>query len=350
MHSRRRCSIPKQAGRLASTLAGNHIMKKFLLSTRLAAAAILCLGAGPLFAQAYPVKPLRMIIPAGPGGGVDTIGRMVGAPLAAALGQPVVIENRPGAGTMLASELTAKSPPDGYTMLMMTNSHTINASIHKNNLRYDPVNDFTTVSLISRLPYLIVIHPSLPARSVKELIALGKRRPGEIYFASAGIGSGTHLAAELFVSMAGLKMVHVPYKSGTAAMIDMTGGHVQMMISNTVNSMPQVKARRLTALAITTPKRSPLYPDLVTAAESGLPGYEADAWYGLILPGRTPPEIVQRLNREVLAILKAPDMRTKMQAQDAEVIGSSPEVFAQVLKSDIQKWARVTSTLSLQAN
>jgi len=327
-------------------------MKNFLLSTQLAAAAILCLGAHapPIFAQSYPVKPVRLLIPAGPGGGVDTISRLIAPPLGAALGQPVVTENRPGAGTMLASELLAKSPPDGYTMLMITNSHTINAAVRKASLRYDPVNDFSPVTHVAALPYVVVVHPSLPAVTVREFVALAKRRPGEIHFASAGIASGTHLASELFTSMAGIRLTHVPFKSGSAAMVDMTGGHVQMMISNTINSMPHVKAKRLRALGITALQRSPIYPDLPTVSESGVKGYESGSWYGLVVPGRTPADIVQRLHREVTAILKTPDVRARLEAQDADIIGSTPEAFLKVLQNDISTWGKLVSTLKLQAN
>lgn len=288
-----------------------------------------------------------MIIPAGAGGGVDTIGRMVGQPLGVALDQPMVMDNRPGAGTMLASELTAKALPDGYTMLMATNSHAINAGIHKT-LRYDPVNDFEAVTLVASVPYFVVVHPSVPASSVKELIALARRRPGQLYFASAGSGSGTHLACELFISMAGIKMVHVPYKSGSPALVDLAGGHVQLMISNTINSRPYVVSGKLKALAITTLKRTTLYPQVPTASESGLPGYQADAWYGVLMPARTPPGIVATLNREIVTILKGRDMREKFAAQGAEVIASTPDEFATVLSNDIRKWAKVTAGLALQ--
>ena len=302
---------------------------------------------GTASAQPYPSRSLRLIVPAGAGGGVDTVARTVAQPLGEALGQPVIADNRPGAGTMLASELLARSPPDGYTLLMVTNSHAINASIHKN-LRYDPVNDFSTVTLVASVPYFVVVHPSVPAKSIKELIALAKRRPGELYFASAGSGSGTHLAGELFISMAGIRMVHVPYKGGTPALIDLAGGHVQLMISNTINSRPYVSAGRLRALAITSVKRSALYPQVPTVSESGLPGYQADAWYGVMAPARTPPEIVARLNRDIVAILKSKEARERLGFQGAEVIGSTPEAFATVLKNDIRKWARVTSGLKLQ--
>jgi tripartite-type tricarboxylate transporter receptor subunit TctC len=294
-------------------------------------------------AQIYPNRPLRMLIPAGSGGGVDTVARIIGTPLAAVLGQPVVMENRPGAGTMLASELTAKAPPDGYTLLMVTNSHVINAGIHKN-LRYDPLNDFAEISFVTTLPYLLVVHPSVPARSAKDLVALAR----QLYFASAGTGSGTHLAFELFVSLAKIDAVHVPYKSGSPALVDLSGGHVQMMISNIINCMPYVRNKRLVALGVSSAKPSPSFPDFPTVAASGLPGYDASAWYGVLAPARVAPEIVTRLNREINAILRTPDVREKLAAQGADVAGSTPEEFAAILRRDLQKWARVTAGLKLQ--
>jgi tripartite-type tricarboxylate transporter receptor subunit TctC len=296
---------------------------------------------------AYPTRPIRMIIPAGSGGGVDTVARIVGTPLAAALGQPVVMENRPGAGTMLASELTAKSPPDGYTLLMVTNSHAINAGIHKN-LRYDPVNDFSPISFVTTLPYLLVVHPSVPARSARELIALAKKHPGQLYFSSAGAGSGTHLAFELFIALSHIDVVHVPYKSGTPALVDLAGGHVQLMFSNIINCMPYVRNKRLIALGISTARPSPLYPGLPTIASSGLPEYESDAWYGVLAPARLPVDIVARLYREINAILRTAGIKEKLAAQGADVAGSTAEEFAAILRRDIQKWAKVTAGLILQ--
>ena len=296
-------------------------------------------------AQPYPTRQIRMIIPAGPGGGVDTVARTVGEPLSAALGQPIVMDNRPGAGTMLASEITAKAPPDGYTLLMVTNSHAINAGMHQ--LRYDPVQDFAFVSLVASVPYWIVVHPSVPAKTIGELIALAKRRPGELYFASAGNGSGTHLAFELFQSMAQIKLIHVPYKSGSAAMIDLIGGHVQLMSSNIINSRPHVRSGKLRALAITTAKRSPVYPEVPTVAESGLSGYQADVWYGVLAPAKTAAETVARLHREIVAILRSADVRDRLAAQGADVASSTPEQFIQLMKADIAKWAKVTSRLNL---
>lgn len=288
-----------------------------------------------------------MIIPAGAGGGVDTVARLVGGALATALGQPVTMDNRPGAGTVLASELTAKSPPDGYTLLMVTNSHTINASLHKN-LRYDPVEDFSPISFVTTLPYLLVVHPSVPARSVKELIALAKQHPDKLYFASAGAGSGTHLAFELLVSMAGIRAVHVPYKGGSAALVDLAGGHVQMMISSIINCMPYVRNGRLVALGISSAQASPSYPQFRPLAVSGVPGYDAIAWYGVLAPARVPADIAARLNREINAILRAPDIREKLAAQGADAAGSTPEEFAAILRRDIQKWAKLTAALKLQ--
>ena len=304
-------------------------------------------AAGAGAAEAYPVKPVRMIIPAGPGGGVDTVARIVGQALGAALGQPVVMDNRPGAGTMLASELTARSPPDGYTLLMATNSHAINVGLHKN-LRYDPVGDFTQITLVASVPYLVVVHPSLPARSVKDLVALARRQPGSLHAASAGTGSGTHLAFELFRSMAVVDIVHVPYKSGTPAIVDLVGGHVQMMISNIINSSPHVKARRLNALAITAMKRSTSYPELPTVEESGVPGYQADVWYGVMAPARLPGDITARLNREIVGLLHKQSVREKLLTQGAEVLGGTPGEFAALLRDDIRKWAKVTATLDLR--
>ena len=309
---------------------------------------LLALGCwlGIAAAQPYPARQIRMIIPAGPGGGVDTVARTIGEPLSAVFGQPIVMDNRPGAGTVLASEITAKAPPDGYTLLMVTNSHAINAGLHQ--LRYDPVQDFAFISLVASVPYWIVVHPSVPVKTIGELAALAKRRPGELYFASAGNGSGTHLAFELFQSMAQIKLIHVPYKGGSAAMIDLIGGHVQLMASNIINSRPHVRSGKLRALAITTAKRSPLYPEVPTVAESGLPGYQADVWYGVIAPAKTPTEIVARLNREIVSIVRSGEVRDRLAAQGAEVASSTPEQLAQLMKADIAKWAKVTSRLNLQ--
>ncbi len=298
-------------------------------------------------AQSYPARSIRMIIPAAPGGGVDTIGRALAQKLTEALGQPVVPDNRPGAGTMIASELTAKAPPDGYTMLMMTNSHAINASLRKD-LKYDPLRDFAEISLLAISPYLVVVHPSVPAKSVRELIELARQRPGEIYFASAGTASGTHLAGELFAYMAKVKLVHVPYKGGMPGVTDLVGGHVQLMFTNLISVLGLVKQSRLRALAITSAQRSPLLPELPTVSEFGVAGYTAGSWYGSLFPAGTPPQIVATLNREMVTAIKSPDVRDRLVSEGAEVVGSTPEQFGVYLRKDIEQWRKLVPSLNLR--
>ena len=298
-------------------------------------------------AQTYPARPIRAIIPAPAGGGVDTIGRAVAQKLSESLAQPVIPDNRPGAGTMIGSELTAKAPPDGYTILFVTNSHAINASLQKN-LKYDPVKDFSEISLIAVTPYLLVVHPSVPAKSVRDLIDLARKRPGEIHFASAGTTSATHLAGELFAYMARIKLVHVPYKGGMPGVTDLVGGHVQLMFNNLISVLGLVKQKRLHALGITSANRSPLLPALPTVAESGVPGYESASWYGALLPANTPANIVATLNREMVRAVKAPDIRDRLTAEGAEVIGSTPEEFAVYMRKDIDRWSKLVSLLGLR--
>ena len=320
-----------------------------LSALRRALAGVLLVASAAATAQHYPARAVRMIVPAGAGGGADTVARVIAQPLGEALGQAIVVDNRPGAGTTLASELLAKSPPDGYTALLVTNSHAINASLHRN-LRYDPVADFLAVTLVASVPYFVVVHPSVPARSVGELVSLAKKRPGDLYFGSAGSGSGTHLAGELLADMAGIRLVHVPHKGGSAALVSLLAGEVQLMVSNTINSRPYVLSGKLRALAITAASRSSLYPDIPTVAEAGLPGYQADVWYGVFLPARTPADVAGRLNREIVAALRTPKARERLAALGAEILGTTPEEFLAVLKNDIGKWAKVTARLKLQMN
>ena len=298
-------------------------------------------------AQTYPAKSIRAIIPAPAGGGVDTIGRAVAQKLAEALAQPVVPDNRPGAGTMIGSELTAKAAPDGYTFLFVTNSHAINASLQKN-LKYDPVKDFTEISLLAITPYLLVVHPSVPAKSVRELIELARKRPGAIYFASAGTTSATHLAGELFAYMARIKLVHVPYKGGMPGVTDLVGGHVQLMFNNLISVLGLVKQNRLRALGITSAQRSPLLPQLPTVGEAGVPGYESASWYGALLPANTPATSVATLNREMVRAVKTPDIRDRLTAEGAEVIGSTPGEFGAYMRKDIDRWGKLVPLLGLR--
>ena len=224
----------------------------------------------------------------------------------------------------------------------------LNASVQKKNLKYDPVKDFTEISLLAITPYLLVLHPSVPAKNVRELLDLARKRPGQLLFASAGSASATHLAGELFKSMAKVNIVHVPYKGGTPAVTDLVGGHVQLMFNNLISVSALAKAGRLRAIAVTSTKRLPVMPELPTVAESGVPGYEAASWYGALLPGGTPPQIVAVLNREMVKALKLPDVRERLESEGAEIIGSTPEAFATYLRDDIARWAKLVPTLNLQ--
>ncbi|MBI3937047.1 MAG: tripartite tricarboxylate transporter substrate binding protein [Betaproteobacteria bacterium] len=320
-------------------------MRAFFMA--LLSTASLAIGAGVALGQSYPSKPIRAIIPAAPGGMVDTIGRAIGQHLADALGQSVVADNRPGAGTMIGSALTAKAPADGYTILWVTNSHAINAGLHKQ-LQYDPVTDFSEITLIATVPYMVIVHPSVPAKSVKELIALARQRPGQLHYASAGSGSSTHLAGELFRSMAGVDIVHVPYKGGTPGLMDVVGGHAEMMFNSIVSSLPLMKSRRIRAIAMTGAKRLANLPDIPTVAESGVPGYEASAWYGALAPAKTPREVIVTLNREIVRIVRTTDVKDKLLAVGAAPIGSTPEEFAAVMRNEIQKWSKVITKLGLK--
>lgn len=301
----------------------------------------LALTAALAHAQAWPSKPIRYIVPFAPGGTTDILARTVGDKLAIALGQPVVIENKPGAGGGVGAEITAKSAPDGYTIMGGTiSTHAINASLYKS-LPYDPVRDFAPIVLIARVPNMLVVHPDIPAKNVSELIALLRANPGKYTFASAGNGTSQHLSGELFKSMAGAEMQHVPYKGSPPALQDVMGGQVSMTFDNITTAWPLAKGGKLRALAVTTAKRSAVAPDVPTLAEAGLPGFEVGSWQGVFAPAGTPPEIVKRLNAEIVKILNTPDVRDKLAALGAEVVGNSPEEFATMVKAEVAKWADV---------
>ena len=323
---------------LSTPLLNKSLLNKPLLTTLLCA-GLYALAPGAS-AQTYPSKSVRVIIPAAPGGAVDTIGRVLAEKLGAALGQPFVPENMAGAGTMIGSEFIAKAAPDGYTLLVMTNSHTINAAVRKT-LRYDPVKDFSTVAVVATLPDLLLVNPSVPANTVRELIDLALKSPGKITFASAGAGSGTHLDGELFKSLASIDILHVPYKGGTPAVTDLVGGHVQMMFSNPITAIAHVNTGRLRALGITSAKRSALLPNVPTIAEAAIPGYESGTWYGVLLPANTPVAIVNTLNREINKALMSPDVRKRINGDGGEVVGGTPQEFARYLVEDIQRWKKL---------
>jgi len=292
-------------------------------------------------AQAWPSKPIKWIVPFAPGGTTDILARTVAEKLAPVLGQPVVIENKPGAGGGVGAEFTAKAAPDGYTIMGGTiSTHAINASLY-NKLPYDPVKDFVAITLIARVPNMLVVNPAIPASNVKELIALLKANPGKYSFASSGNGTSQHLSGELFKSMAGVEMQHIPYKGSPPALQDVMGGQVTMTFDNITTAWPLAKAGKLRALAVTTATRSAIAPDVPTLAESGLPGFEVGSWQGVFAPAGTPPEIVKRLNVEIVKILNLPDVKEKLTGLGAEPVGNSSEEFSAMVKAEVVKWADV---------
>jgi len=310
------------------------------LASALFAAAI-GLSAGGAWAQAgYPVKPVRLVVPSAPGGGTDITARILAPKLSEALKQQVVVENRAGAGTMIGIELVAKSPPDGYTLLMGLSTLAINPAMYKK-VPYDAVRDFAPISQVISAPNMLVVHPSIPVKTVKELIAFTRARPGQLNYASAGHGTNPHLSMELFLSMTKLKVVHIPYKGLAPGIVDLLAGHVSLASATMLTGLPHVKSGRLRCLGTTGEKRAAVLPEYPTIAEAGVPGYEASQWYGVLAPAQTPKEIVTRLNTEVVRILQAPDMKQKLVADGTDPVGSSPDEFARYIKSELVKWGNV---------
>jgi len=293
------------------------------------------------FAQSYPSKPIRLIVPFAAGGGNDNIARLVGKRLNESLGQPLVIDNRPGAGGVLGAELAAKSAPDGYTLFLGgVGSHAVNPNLIEK-LSYDPIRDFAPVILLARAPLILVVHPSVPAHTFAELVAYARKNPGKLNFASNGNGSSAQLAAVMFDSMAGADMVHVPYKGLAPALTDLLSGQVQLMFSSVVAILPHIKAGKLRALAVTGEKRMASLPDVPTVAESGFPGYEASSWYGILAPAGTPHEIVARLNAEFSKALAQPEVRNNLLADGAEPVGDTPEEFAAYIRSEKERMGKL---------
>ena len=303
------------------------------------ATILLCAVAGA-FAQPYPVKSIRVIAGFPPGSGADITARVIGARLGEALGQQIVVDNRPGAASNIAAELAAKSPPDGYTLFIGTVANTINATLYSK-LPFDFARDFAPVALTTAAPNVLVLHPSVPAKSVKELIALAKSQPGQLNFASAGTGTAPHLSGELFNAMAGVKMVHIPYKGSPPAVTDLLAGEVALMFSPSSTVLPHVRTGRLRALAVTTTSRLPSLPELPTVAESGLEGYETITWFGFVAPARTPQSVVARLNAEIVKVLALPEVRSQFATQGIETYGGTPDQFASYIRDEIAKWAKV---------
>jgi tripartite-type tricarboxylate transporter receptor subunit TctC len=299
-------------------------------------------------AQDYPNRTIRIIVPFTPGGATDVVTRIVAQKVSEQTGRQVVTDNRGGAGGIVGAEAVAKAPPDGYTLVMGTSgTHAINASLYPK-LSYDPVKDFAPVTRTALLPSMILAHPSVPATNVRELIAIAKKNPGQLTYASSG--SAQYLTGALFTSMAEIDMLHVPYKGGGQAMPAQLGGEVALSFSTVVSSLPHVKSGRLRGLAVTSAKRTPAAPEFPTVAESGLPGYEAVSWYGVLAPAGTPRDILMRLNMEIVRALKLPEVRQLMLAQGAEPVSESPEQFAALIKSDIAKWGDVVKKSGAKAD
>ena len=290
--------------------------------------------------SAYPTRPIRLVVPSSPGGGTDITARVIAPKLSELLGQQVVIENRSGAGTMIGSEVVARAAPDGYTLLMGISTLAINPAMYKK-VPYDALRDFAPISQVVSLPNVLVSHPSVPARNVKELIAFGKSRPRQLNYASAGMGTSPHLSMELFLVMTGLQMVHIPYKGSGQGVVDVLAGHVSLMTPSILTGLPYTKSGRLRAFGVTGAKRAAGAPEVPTIAEAGVPGYEATQWFGVLAPARTPPEIITRLHREVVAALNSADVRDKLVADGADPIGSTPSEFHAYIKSETDKWAKV---------
>jgi tripartite-type tricarboxylate transporter receptor subunit TctC len=317
-------------------------MKLSATVRRIALAALVAVLPLSVQAQAWPSKqPIKFVVPYPPGGASDVTARVLGAKLTESLGQTVIVENRPGANGILALEAVAKSAPDGYTILMANlGPNAINPGVY-HKLPYDPIKDFTPITLTSVVPLVILVTPALPVKSMQELIALAKTKPDKLSFASAGNGSANHLAGEMIKGMAGIKMVHVPYKGDSPAVPDVASGTVSMMFPTVIAGMPHVKSGRMRAIAVTGAKRSSSLPDLPTVSEAGLSGFEAVSWGGVMGPAGLPPEIVNRLNSEIVRILKLPDVAEKLSSLGAEIVGSTPEAFATYLKAEIGKWGKV---------
>ncbi len=293
------------------------------------------------YAQPYPSKPLHLIVPYAAGGGADIVARTLAQKLSESMGQQVVVDNRAGAAGNIGAALGAKAAPDGYTLLLITNTHATNASLYTK-VGYDLAKDFAPITLMSETPLILAVHPSLPARSVKELVAVAKSRPGQLHYSTGGNGSSAHTAAQLFVSMAGIDLVHVPYKGNVEQTTALMSGYVQLTFSTMSGLLPQVKAGRLRALAMTAAKRAPAAPDIPTIAESGYPGYEVINWTGVVVPTGTSKDIIAKLHTEFLKALGAPDVKNRYAGQGVEPVSSTPEEFAAFIRAELVRWGRVT--------
>jgi tripartite-type tricarboxylate transporter receptor subunit TctC len=312
--------------------------------------AALLLAAGTCAAQSYPAKPIRIVVPFPAGGIADLFGRVIGQKFTEAWGQPTVVDNRPGAGGNIGADLVAKAPPDGYTLVTGSiGTHAVNVSLFSK-LPYDPIRDFAPVSLIMEAEGLLVVHPSVPVKSVKELLALAKARPGQLSYASAGYGTASHLSGELFKSMAKVDMVHVPYKGNVPAITDLLTGQTSLLFATMPTVLPQVQAGRLKALAVTSSSRSPAAPELPTIAEVALPGYSVTNWIGIFAPAGTPRDVVQKLNGEIIRTMQAPDIQKRLVNEGAKFTAGTPDQFGAFVRAEMTKWAKVVKEAGIRVD
>ncbi|MCC7483709.1 MAG: tripartite tricarboxylate transporter substrate binding protein [Burkholderiales bacterium] len=311
-------------------------------------AAALAAATGNAGAQAYPAKPVRIVVPFAPGGGSDFIARLIAPQLTKALGQQVIVDNRPGAGSTLGTEIALKSPADGYTLLLISGSFTTSPSLYKN-LKYDTLNDMTPVVQTEDGPYIVTVHPSLPVKNVKQLVALARAKPGSLNYASTGQGGITHLATELFALRTGIKITHIPYKGTGPAVIDTVSGQTQLMVAASAAAVPHVRAKRLVALAVSYPKRVPALPDVPTVMESGYK-YQANNWHGVIAPRNVPKAIIDRLNTEINRIVKMPDFAKRIESEGLDPAGGTPEEFLTLIKREVADWAEVVKQANITIN
>lgn len=314
----------------------------------LATAAMLVLSAGVVAAQAFPTKSVRILVGFAPGGSTDIVARMIAQELTKSLGQQVIVDNRTGAGGAIAAELTAKAPPDGHTLFACTTGIFAILPFVQSKLPYDPDKDLAHITQTGSLPYIIVLHPSLPAKNVKEFIALAKARPGQINFASSGVGTASHLSGEYLKSAAKIDMAHIPYKGTGNAMADLLSGQVVLMFDQPVSSLPHVRAGKLRVLGITSAKRFSTLPDIPTVDEQGLPGFETVSWAGMCAPGATPKPVLNRMQTEIAKVLKLPDIRDRLLRDGIEPVGSTPEAFAAFTKNEAQKWSKVVEMAGIR--
>jgi tripartite-type tricarboxylate transporter receptor subunit TctC len=310
-------------------------------------AAAIALLAPPALAQSYPSAPIRIVVPFPPGGGTDILARILAQKLNEASGQPAVVDNRAGAGGTIGSALVAKSSADGHTILIMPAGIAAHASLYKT-LPYDPARDLAPVSRLASGPLVLVVHPSMPAKSIKEFTALAKKRPNEINFGSAGSGTLPHLSAELFNAMSGIRMIHIPYKGAGAAVTDLVAGRVPVYFMNILQSLSLINAGKLRALGVTTPQRTPIAPDIPAIAEAGLPGYDMTNWYGMFVPAATPREVTAKLNAEVVRILQLPELKKRMDQDGMVVVASTPEQFREFFARETQKFGKVIETAGIK--